>query len=140
MPYYGGWYPRPSRGVDPGLRVGDAERNQVAEALSQHYTDGRLDANELKERLDQAMGAKTRGDLTGLLTDLPPLAPPSAPPPSRRRRAAMWGALVLFLLVVTTPWAAYHWMWFPRIPWIVIGVVGYLLWRGSGRRHRRVSP
>ena len=33
--------------------------------------DGRLDAAEFKERLDQAMSAKTRADLAGLLTDLP---------------------------------------------------------------------
>ena len=74
------------------MRVGDAERNQVADALSQHYSDGRLDANELKERLDRAIGAKTRGDLSGLLTDLPPLAPPAPPPPTRRRRVAFWVA------------------------------------------------
>ncbi len=136
MSYNGGWYPRPNRGPDPGLRVGDAERNQVAEALSQHYTDGRLDATELKDRLDKAMGAKTRADLAGLLTDLPPLAPAPAPPPSRSRRAVMWGAIALFVVLIAAPWGQYHWMWFPRIPWILIGVVGFMLWRTSARRRR----
>ena len=40
------------------MRVSDAERNEVAEQLSKHYADGRLDAAEFKERLDQAMSAK----------------------------------------------------------------------------------
>ena len=51
----------PQRQPDGGaaMRVSDAERNEVAEELSKHYADGRLDAAEFKERLDQAMGAKT---------------------------------------------------------------------------------
>ena len=99
--YEGPWHGvRISRSLpDPTMRVGDAERNQVAEALSQHYSDGRLDANEVKERLDKAIGAKTHGDLSGLLSDLPPLPPPVPPPPPRRRRVAMWvGAVALLNL------------------------------------------
>ena len=68
------------------LRVSDAERNEVADRLSRHFADGRLDQAEFKERLDAAMSAKTQGDLAGLFDDLPSLAadPASgafAPPP-----------------------------------------------------------
>ncbi len=141
MPYDRGWHHRPPTWTDPDLRVGDAERNKVADVLSQHFTDGRLDATELKDRLDQAMGAKTRADLSGLLTDLPPLASPPAPPPSRRRRAAMWATLVLFLVVVSVPWQQVPWPWVPRIPWVLVGVVGCVLWCTSRRRRRvQVGP
>lgn len=134
---YGSWYPaRYGRGaLDLTTRVGDAERNQVADALSQHYTDGRLDATELKERLDQAIGAKTRADLSGLLSDLPPLVPPAPPPPTRRRRAALWLCLALIAIGVAAPWQHLPWPWVPRVPWLLVGVVALVLWR-SGRRHR----
>ncbi|HYY19773.1 MAG TPA: DUF1707 domain-containing protein, partial [Streptosporangiaceae bacterium] len=56
------------------LRVSDAERQAVADALSQHFGEGRLDQAEFDERLSQAMNAKTYRDLDGLLTDLPPTA------------------------------------------------------------------
>ncbi len=54
------------------LRVSDADRQAVADQLSQHLGDGRLDQAEFDERLPQAMSAKTYRDLDGLLTDLPP--------------------------------------------------------------------
>jgi hypothetical protein len=53
------------------LRVSDAERQAVADQLSKHFAEGRLDQAEFDERLSQAMNAKTYRDLDGLLTDLP---------------------------------------------------------------------
>jgi hypothetical protein len=132
MPWYGVRSGR--QAPDPTMRVGDAERNQVADALSQHFSDGRLDHNELKERLDRAIGAKTRGDLSGLLSDLPTLAPPAPPPPPRRRRVAMWVAIVGLFLALSVPWHEVPWPWFPRVPWLLIGLVALFVWRG--RRHR----
>jgi hypothetical protein len=55
------------------MRVSDAERAEVAELLGRHYSDGRLDKQELDERVARAMSAKTRGDLNGLFDDLPGL-------------------------------------------------------------------
>src|ERR1700733_15523156 len=54
------------------LRISDAERSEVADLLSKHYGDGRLDQAEFNERLDLAMKAKTYKDLSGLFADLPP--------------------------------------------------------------------
>jgi hypothetical protein len=124
---------------DPNMRIGDAERNQVADALSQHYSDGRLDDAELKQRLDQAMTAKTNADLSGLLSDLPALgpegAPPSPPVRPRRRGVVLWGALLFILLAATVPAWHFSMWWFPRVPWILIGgLVVLVLWR-RGRRH-----
>lgn len=41
--------------------------------LQRHYVDGRLTSEELAERVDHALHARTFGDLASLLTDLPVL-------------------------------------------------------------------
>jgi uncharacterized membrane protein YccC len=122
------------------MRVSDAERNEVAEALSKHYGDGRLDAAEFQERLDQAMSAKTRADLSGLLSDLPPtaqanrvVAPPAPPAPRRRPRSLVHVlAVVAVLFVLAGLWSA---MVPPHVPWLLIAVIVFLVWRRD-RFHR----
>jgi hypothetical protein len=64
------------------MRIGDTERAQVADRLGKHFSDGRLDEAEFHERLDRAMRAKTMGDLTGLLSDLPETEPIPVPVPA----------------------------------------------------------
>ncbi len=72
---------------DPGMRVSDTDRAEVADRLAKHYSDGRLDQAEFDQRLDQAMRAKTRADLIGLLADLPDgeIIPPEIDTQSPRR-------------------------------------------------------
>jgi Domain of unknown function (DUF1707) len=53
------------------LRVSDAEREAAAAELQEHYASGRLDSDELDQRLSAALAARTRGDLSALFTDLP---------------------------------------------------------------------
>jgi hypothetical protein len=53
------------------LRISDADRHQVAELLRQAAGDGRIDMDELDERLEAAYAAKTYGDLVPLTADLP---------------------------------------------------------------------
>jgi hypothetical protein len=57
------------------MRVGDAEREATAAELREHYASGRLTLDELNERLDKALAAKTRGDLDELMRDLPSARP-----------------------------------------------------------------
>jgi Domain of unknown function (DUF1707) len=57
--------------ANPAMRVSDAERAEVADRLSQHFGDGRLDQEEFDRRLHQAMSAVTQADLAGLFADLP---------------------------------------------------------------------
>lgn len=57
------------------MRVGDAEREATAAELREHYASGRLTLDELNERLDRALAAKTRGDLDALMRDLPSARP-----------------------------------------------------------------
>lgn len=135
---------------DPSLRVGDAERNEAAEALSQHFSDGRLDQGELKERLDRAMSAKTGADLSGLMADLPPLPGrqgAAMPVPPRRRGAGTWLLVtVVALALLSAPWhagpwgAGHHWMWFPPFPWLLFAGIAVLVWRRSRRRRWQSEP
>jgi hypothetical protein len=53
------------------MRVSDAEREAAAAELREHFASGRLTQDELDERLTAVFAAKTRGDLSGLFTDLP---------------------------------------------------------------------
>lgn len=72
---------------DDGLRVSDAERDAVVQQLGDHAGTGRLTLSEHAERIEQAMQAKTRGQLDELLSDLPEAT--DAPPP-RRRKLTRW--------------------------------------------------
>ncbi|MHB1988403.1 MAG: DUF1707 SHOCT-like domain-containing protein [Acidimicrobiales bacterium] len=62
---------RPDRAGGSELRVSDAERGEVIDLLAKHFGEGRLDQQELDDRLQLAMSAKTRGDLSPLLADMP---------------------------------------------------------------------
>ncbi len=53
------------------MRVSDAEREAAAAELREHFASGRLDQEELDERLSAVFAARTRGDLNALFTDLP---------------------------------------------------------------------
>jgi len=61
------------------LRVSHEDRDQVAEQLRVAAGDGRLTADELDERLETALTARTYGELEVLLTDLPAPGRPGAP-------------------------------------------------------------
>jgi hypothetical protein len=66
----------------PGaLRVSHEDRDQVAEALRVAAGDGRLSSDELDERLERALTARTYDDLAVLVADLPPTGRALAPVP-----------------------------------------------------------
>ncbi|MFI7463506.1 DUF1707 domain-containing protein [Nonomuraea sp. NPDC049646] len=63
------------------LRIGDAEREQTMAALREHFAQGRLTHEELDERLDRTLAAKTVRDLSQVTADLPGSSPSYAQPP-----------------------------------------------------------
>lgn len=77
------------------LLASDVDRNEVTELLCRHYAEGRLVETEFNERVAQAVGTRTRADLSSLLVDLPPLAAPTPPSPNPRRRFPVFGALIV---------------------------------------------
>ncbi len=54
----------------PDLRASDADRERAVMTLGRAASDGRLDVEELEERLQQAYAARTRGELELLLADV----------------------------------------------------------------------
>ena len=60
------------------MRISDAEREAAAAELREHFASGRLDQEELNERLSAAFAARTRGDLNAIFTDLPSAGPAGA--------------------------------------------------------------
>jgi hypothetical protein len=104
------------------LRASDADREAVAERLRHATVEGRLQPDELEERLHAALRARTYGDLGRLLTDLP-----AKPMVWERRRAqagpaaraalavaisvALALAVVVVLLVVAAAMAAWWILW-----------------------------
>jgi hypothetical protein len=132
-------------GSSPELRASDAERDQVAEMLRSHAAQGRLDPDELDDRLGAAYAARTRGDLAVLTADLPP-APPAPPPPvpvhrrlpeSLQAAAARWATLNAAALLV---WAAtgdgLDDFW-PK--WVLLATTVVVILRIGGARDRRMG-
>lgn len=120
------------------LRIGDSERDRALHALSEHFAQGRLTAEEFDVRSDQVWGARTTADLRPVFTDLPgglPLAAPvpvgrrggNAPSAYRRtrRRRGIPGILVMVFLVVAVLTVLHH-------PWILAVIAG--VWLFSRRR------
>ena len=140
--------------ANPQMRVSDAERAEVADRLSKHYSDGRLDQAEFNERLDRAMRAKTQADLNGIFADLPVIEEPGKPekpdkvvrqqngrPGNRRplRRTAELVLIVVITIIVahalTPAFLPIFWPAWSPITWLLIGLVVFLWLRhGPGRR------
>jgi hypothetical protein len=77
---------QPSPGRDQ-LRASHQDRDQVVEQLRVAGGDGRLDAEELDQRVEAALTARTYGELAALVADLPagPVTPPAGAPALRRK-------------------------------------------------------
>lgn len=113
------------------LRLSDRERDRAAETLRDHAAAGRLTLDELSDRLQAALRARTRAELDEQFADLPQA-------PARRNRhqpATMVGtrisvaAYVCGALAMIAIWAAtgsgYFWPVWPIMGW-GIGVMSRL--------------
>src|SRR5690349_4616038 len=88
----------PSQRPYSEIRASDAERERVVAFLRKHALEGRLDNDELEERIGLAYSARYVGDLERLIDDLPrPQAPARRPPQRmhRRRRHEPTPALIV---------------------------------------------
>jgi Domain of unknown function (DUF1707) len=122
------------------LRASDADRDAVAERLRQAAVEGRIDPEELEQRLHIALRARTYGDLNRLLGDLP-AKPVRWERPRRGVAPAAGVALILaFRLVVALAilgavlvFAAVTFAWW------MLGLIVFLAVRSSHgcRTHRR---
>jgi uncharacterized protein DUF1707 len=120
----------------PAVRASDADRERVADALRRHHLDGRLDTDELQERLDRCYAARTTGDLAPLLADLPTGGEPgrAARGFAPRRVPSFVAVAVVVLLALATAGAVAHGHPGP-LPFLLIFLLLRFAWWGP-RRHR----
>jgi hypothetical protein len=110
---------------EPAIRIGDADRERVAEQLRRAAGEGRLAPEELEERLEAAFAARTEADLAPLVADLPP--EPRPRPSGGRRHAHGRGrpgdlrAFVATSILLVAIWAltgaGYFWPVWPILGW-----------------------
>ena len=125
--------------------VGDRDRDRAAYELQRHYRERRLTADELAQRLETALRARSGPQLRSALNELP--APWSWADPVRTLRnaailvgtAVVWMLWSLGLLVAFVAWLAANGpslgalVVFPLL-WVM---ASWLLWTGSRRRRAR---
>ncbi|MCW2859259.1 MAG: hypothetical protein JWP48_967 [Actinoallomurus sp.] len=144
--------------LNPEMRASDADRDRVAAALREHCAQGRIDVDELNDRLDGVYSARTLGDLQRVTDDLPEEDLYELPVPSWRQStpARRMGGGGLSLPALTGSWAAYTtvnlvciviWMitavstgvWYPwwlwvAGPWGVVMLAGQVFGSRDDRR------
>jgi hypothetical protein len=127
-----GWHVPGRTRYDYDLRIGDAERDTAMTQLRDHFVAGRLTFDELTERIDSALIAKTQRQVDRLLADLPrpPRSPraarsePAMPVPAPDAGRFLVFAMLLFALatwILIMAWMARHSYYgqlpqFPRPP------------------------
>ena len=123
------------------LRIGDAEREEAAHELGEHFAMGRITAEEHGERLEQIWAARTSADLAPAFADLPrprPVQPAAAATPRRvwtggpgpLPRVPFPVKLLIPLVVVV--------LVFTHLPWILVALLVYLfVIRRFSHRHPR---
>jgi hypothetical protein len=110
--------------VRAALRASDADRDHVAERLRKAAGEGRLRTEELEQRLENALSARTYGELDALLRDLPGRALSTAPRRSRDLVGRTLGITLGLALGVAVAIA---------VLFVVTGVfAGWLLWVLAG--------
>jgi hypothetical protein len=110
---------------DPSVRASDEERESTVTLLREHGATGRLDVDELEQRVGAAYQARTRGDLATLLDDLPRtksvVAAPRAHRPARRYAGHEWGVFarvsVLLIAIWAVSGAGYFWPAWVMVWW-----------------------
>jgi hypothetical protein len=106
------------------LRASDAEREAAAERLRTAASEGRLDPDELDERLTAAYAARWCTDLERLTGDVTP--PPPAPAPRVIVRPARTNALAVASFISAI-------LWFGWLGSVAAVVCGHLALRQISR-------
>lgn len=125
-------YSRRSGPRDRRLRVGNDEREAVADILRHEHVAGRLDTGELDERLDRCLTAKTYADLDELIADFPSGDGQQRQPPRLAWRWRPWPVLALPLIVLAIAFSHGRAAWL-LVPFFFLFVVRPFVWRYGWR-------
>jgi hypothetical protein len=132
------------------IRVSDADREQVTARLREHFAEGRLNREELDERITAALNAKTFGDLRRVMVDLPEPAPVLAqagPLPRAHRPGQLYVrrgprlfplAMLLLLIAVLAPGAGFALLVLAQIFLVFVLLTGVAALFGAHRFRRRM--
>ncbi|MGV9719661.1 DUF1707 domain-containing protein [Nocardia beijingensis] len=105
------------------VRASDADREKIIDRLRLAMNEGRLSLAEFDDRLQQVYAAKTYGELTPLLSDLPA---------QRKAHPAPTKGIPQWITIMWTPWvfvnvlcvaiylatgAGYFWPFWVAVPW-----------------------
>ena len=116
----------------PALRASDADREAVAEKLRVASVEGRIDAEELEQRLSDVYSARWVADLDRLVADVSPPPPPVpvAPPYQPVVAYQTTNGLAVASLIAGFFWLA----WFGSIVAVVFGHIALRQIKESGGR------
>ena len=89
--------------LQPRMRAGDKDRQQVVELLGKHFGEGRLTVEEFDERVVRAHAAVYLDELPALTADLP--GEPQPQPQSVDGRAPRCGAVFVLLIAMLLAWS-----------------------------------
>jgi hypothetical protein len=112
------------------IRVSDADRERVVELLRAHASAGRLEPDELEERIEGAYRARYGSDLDAVLAELPAERAPRRPRDQARPSAPLFPLAVAALIAV----AAITGVW-----WLLFAIwpLGIALGHRHHHRHHR---
>ena len=107
---------------DRSLRAADADRESVAELLREQHLAGRLDTDELQERLDHVYAAKTYAELDAVVVDLPvrPSRPGSRSGVPRRSPVAFLPLVAVLIVALALSHGHLIWLAPPLLFWFVV--------------------
>jgi Domain of unknown function (DUF1707) len=111
------------------LRASDADRDAIAERLRLAAVEGRLEPDELEDRLHTALRARTYAELDGLVGDLPPRRRETRPPTASAGTVALALAVRIAVLLVVV--SALLVAFVVTAAWWLLGVIIWLSLRAS---------
>ncbi|WP_227983468.1 DUF1707 domain-containing protein [Nocardia spumae] len=130
------------------VRASDADREKIVERLRSAMNEGRLNLAEFDDRVQQVYAARTYGELSPILSDLPAVREQGTA--SRPHRVPPWVLImwtpwvfvnVLCLLIWLATGAGYFWPFWVAVPWglalCIPTVIGITVGRSPGERHPR---
>ncbi|MFG1792255.1 DUF1707 domain-containing protein [Nocardia sp. NPDC049149] len=132
------------------LRASDADREKIVEQLRHAMNEGRLSLHEYDERLQHAYAAKTYGELTPVVADLPQRR---TGPTKISKRIPQWVVIMwipwvfvnmLCLLIWAATGAGYFWPFWVEVPWgmalLIPTAIGITVSGNSSSPHNPPTP
>ncbi|MGH8882225.1 MAG: DUF1707 domain-containing protein, partial [Stackebrandtia sp.] len=114
--------------ANENVRASDADREKIVVRLRAATDEGRLNLAEFDDRVQQVYAARTYGELSPILSDLPEVRPQ----PNIARKGRVSRRVPQWVLIMWTPWvfvnvlclliwavtgAGYFWPFWVAVPW-----------------------